>query len=260
MKLFPLDNNHKIITNETQISIFKSLMQQSAATLCQSIYTNHSYDCGFRCNSPTILLRTLQAPLVNGQALITLNHNLGIIISFKGSKSAYDYYMDAQFHKSHPKIWPVNSTILVHSGFLKVYTQLRLELLQYLKELKSNHDLYFTGHSLGGVLATMAAIDTKLQLQLNPQVVTFGQPRIGNYAFSNWLNALNISIKRIQVYGDLVPFLPPEWNGYKHNKQPYLIRNNETFECLDECDNEYKLDFKLHETGYYGWNTTIMDC
>ena len=41
------------------------------------------------------------------------------------------------------------------------------------------------GHSLGGALATLAAIDIRRHLQLtNIHVVTFGAPRTGNRAFA----------------------------------------------------------------------------
>ena len=46
-----------------------------------------------------------------------------------------------------------------------------------------------TGYSLGGALATIAAADIKINIKPSNRVrvITFGQPRVGNEDFSNWL-------------------------------------------------------------------------
>lgn len=43
-----------------------------------------------------------------------------------------------------------------------------------------------TGHSLGGALAILAAADIKSVGHKVDEVYTFGQPRVGNVAFSKW--------------------------------------------------------------------------
>jgi hypothetical protein len=50
-----------------------------------------------------------------------------------------------------------------------------------------DYDLIFTGHSLGGALASLAAAQTRVEgLRRSEQITlyTFGQPRIGNYEFA----------------------------------------------------------------------------
>ena len=51
--------------------------------------------------------------------------------------------------------------------------------------LHGHWDFRVAGHSLGGAMATMAAIDIAKELRLtNISVVTFGAPRTGNRAFA----------------------------------------------------------------------------
>ena len=251
--------DHERTVNQRTVKLFKTLMRQSAATLCDSVIINNTYTCGPRCDQSVILLRTIDVKKVNGQGIITWHPQLGLVVSFKGSKSGYDYYMDAKVSKSVPLIFPVTTNIKIHSGFLQVYTEIRPILLRYLSEL--NHTrVHFTGHSLGGVLGILAAIDYYFHFNLVPTVVTFGQPRIGNSDFSSWLDNLNLNITRVAAFGDIVPFLPPELLGYKHSSKPVLFKEGISYYCDGECDNSPAIDFKIHEQGYYGWNTTIHDC
>jgi predicted lipase len=47
--------------------------------------------------------------------------------------------------------------------------------------------IFVTGHSLGGALAVIAALDLKLSLNVKVTVYTYGQPRVGNAKFSDLL-------------------------------------------------------------------------
>jgi triacylglycerol lipase len=207
-------------------------------------------------------LDTIEIPQVNGEALVVYHQNLdALVIAFRGSKTAYDYYMDAQFGMSIVDFFPPELKIKIHGGFLKVYQAMRELIFENLERHSIKHKtIILTGHSLGGVLATVSAVDYHFRSKKRAQVVTFGQPRVGNAQFADWVNMMHLDIKRIAVYGDIVPFLAPEWYGYKHTLFPYLIKDGVTYRCVPDCDNEYKLDFKLHEVGYFNWNTTILAC
>jgi predicted lipase len=64
------------------------------------------------------------------------------------------------------------------------------------------------GHSLGGVLANLAAIDFVLA-DAWVSVITFGTPRFANLEFVNWLNSIPFRILDCYVtQGDIVPNLP----------------------------------------------------
>ncbi len=99
----------------------------------------------------------------------------------------------------------------VHAGFLAHYNAVRNQTLQALRrELKRNFlPLQVTGHSLGGALAQLAALDivTNLEDTLNGSDVclyTFGSPSVGNAAFANLLNSKVPNFWRVENDGDPV--------------------------------------------------------
>jgi hypothetical protein len=73
--------------------------------------------------------------------------------------------------------------------------------------------IYFIGHSLGGVMATIFSIKLK-ELFKNPGsfysvLITFGSPRVGDYEFAQWVNKEVNKVFRVVNYDDLVPGLIP---------------------------------------------------
>ncbi|VIO98276.1 Uncharacterized protein BM_BM7437 [Brugia malayi] len=78
--------------------------------------------------------------------------------------------------------------------------------------LFKSYEVKFTGHSLGGAIASLAATRTVIQrLRTGNKIklITFGEPRTGDYQFAVYHNA-HISFSfRIVHHLDLVPHLPP---------------------------------------------------
>ncbi len=103
----------------------------------------------------------------------------------------------------------------VHAGFLAHYNAVRDQALQALRrELKKHFlPLQVTGHSLGGALAQLAALDivTNLQDALHGSDVclyTFGSPNVGNAAFANLVNSKVPNFWRVENDGDPVCIIP----------------------------------------------------
>jgi len=71
------------------------------------------------------------------------------------------------------------------------------------------------GHSLGGALATLAAMDIKLNVPgKSVSCYTFGSPKVGDSAFAGAYNKLVPDTHRFVNDTDLVPKIPPF--GYEH--------------------------------------------
>ena len=74
-----------------------------------------------------------------------------------------------------------------------------------------------TGHGSGGALAILAAADLANSHAIDA-VYTFGQPRVGNKAFSTWYPTVVPNTFRVIHYADLIPHLPPTtFLGFYHS-------------------------------------------
>ena len=97
-----------------------------------------------------------------------------------------------------------------------------------------------TGHSLGGALAVFAALDIKTSFKSAGEVTlyTYGQPRVGNEAFSDYIfSVLNKSYVRVTHYDDTVAHVPPRISGFKHAGTELWFVNKEMDAEKKECIN-----------------------
>ncbi|KAG9412301.1 hypothetical protein AC1031_015231 [Aphanomyces cochlioides] len=119
-----------------------------------------------------------------------------IVVTFRGTQSAANTVTDLKYRFTTPQ-W--NNSVdedldatRVHVGFWTAYSTVRQELKRVLRETLRitgpNVQIFFTGHSLGGALATLAAFDiaTDKSFRLQEEVVmySFGAPRVGNHKFA----------------------------------------------------------------------------
>ncbi len=112
--------------------------------------------------------------------------------------------------------WPSGGK--VHRGFRNSLLRIWDTIASVLEQIR--RPLFFTGHSLGGALATLAA-------SLHPprSVYTFGAPRIGDAAFARSLSGIPV----FNVFNprDIVTELPPAepWSRFTHAGT--IVSNNE---------------------------------
>ena len=102
---------------------------------------------------------------------------------------------------------------MVHEGFYKAYLSVKdliAPLLSVIVGKYPNSSIYFTGHSLGGGLAVLAALDfdSLYHAKLAP-VYTFGKPRIGNIKFASNFDQ-KLKAYRVVHKNDIFPTLPPK--------------------------------------------------
>lgn len=92
------------------------------------------------------------------------------------------------------------------------------EFFSNVNEDNTNTNVYVTGHSLGGALATIAAMDiaAKDKLKNTISLYTFASPRVGNNTFADKFNEF-VSQEKLKGFRfanseDIVPTLPfPVW-------------------------------------------------
>lgn len=121
----------------------------------------------------------------------------------------------------------------IHSGFVDAYNSIREELIPIIATLLQEKDrpIFFTGHSLGGALATLSSLDVSLGLNVpgtRISVSTFGSPRVGNNAFREIYDDQIPMNWRLVAGGDIISRLPKV--GYAHvGKRVVLTADGELF-------------------------------
>lgn len=99
----------------------------------------------------------------------------------------------------------------VHAGFQAVYQAVQDSLRAGLPPTCVGCTrLLVTGHSLGAAITVLAAPDmlTNMPPKLEPQLVTFGGPRVGLPQFAEKFNATIGTCVRIVNFLDIVPAVP----------------------------------------------------
>jgi triacylglycerol lipase len=108
----------------------------------------------------------------------------------------------------------------VHRGFKQEVDDLWPQLEEIIAHDKRT--LWFTGHSLGGAMATISAGRCFLaHIPAMPKgVYTFGAPRVGT---KRYINNVDVDLTRWVNNNDIVPRVPPTWMGYRHTGQRIYI-------------------------------------
>lgn len=127
------------------------------------------------------------------------------LVSFRGSIKASDLFIDLAYAPgTSPK------GMAVHGGFARVINSCMPELDRIVADLPANvTTLHFTGHSMGGALATLAA-ERFIDTGKTPYLYTFGAPRVGMLPHVRYMKAkMGDRISRYYYSGDVVTWVPP---------------------------------------------------
>jgi len=150
--------------------------------------------------------------------------------------------------------------VQVHSGFLTAYDSVRNRIMALIKyaigymdeedaETIAKWHIYVTGHSLGGALATLLALElSSSQMAKNGvifvTVYNFGSPRVGNRRFADVYNAKVKDSWRVVNHRDIIPTVP-RLMGYCHVEAPIYLKcgdlkqavvNKEILDVADQGD------------------------
>ncbi|MEZ4711887.1 MAG: lipase family protein [Caldilineaceae bacterium] len=112
----------------------------------------------------------------------------------------------------------------MHQGFVNAYMSVQDYIHRYLRNNEVTN-LTITGHSLGGALATLCAIDLQLTYagQYAMDIYTFGAPKVGNPEFRDLFTQHIPRSYRFHNALDIVPDLPRPWQGYRHVNTEYRL-------------------------------------
>ncbi|RCN34479.1 triacylglycerol lipase [Ancylostoma caninum] len=211
-----------------------------------------------------------------------------IIVAFRGTRTKIQLITELIESMSEPK------RKLRAGGSVQHYFYVALEAVwKQMNATYPNYSIMFTGHSLGGALASLAST---IYAHRNPilkdriHLITFGQPRVGNFEYAETHNRLVPNSWRIVHKYDLVAHLPAcafqvfsrscislfNHSPYHHGTEVWFPSNmteNSMFRICEgtplyednNCSNGYYLHYGVkdhiryfeHEVSEYGINGCV---
>ena len=215
------------------------------ALYCQQVYQVFSPSLRFEGINDAPLLIAEEG---TDTQMAILAADRGITIVFRGSESSVDWdtnlgtdlgrtafdenviqeeIVDQEEQELvYPYAGESSSNAKMHKGFTRAYFSVRDRVHDYVRDRQVDQ-LTVTGHSLGGALAILCAVD--LQYNFGNRiskidVYTFGAPKVGNDGFRESFNRRVPNSYRFVNGMDIVPALPRWWQGkYRHVDQEFRV-------------------------------------
>jgi len=185
-----------------------------------------SWNCGAPCSKLNgfMLYFVYQAPQDKDIAyMILINPSeKQVVFTFRGTNGNQQLISQITHSKAvnySTDYWnAANAQVLTY--FRNIYKiELQATVIKNLNALGTSeyrdYQFIFTGHSLGGALATLAALDASTSEKIpvtsgsSPYLITYGSPRVGNYYFAAAVNNIIPVMFRITHSNDIVPHVPP---------------------------------------------------
>jgi len=204
----------------------------SFAAYCPTA-TISGWNC-YWCNSTKnvdVLLAEMNT-ITNTLSYVALSEYQGkprIYVVFRGTveTSIANWWEDLDVNLIAPYL--DQPSVLVHQGFYLSWQSIKPQVLQAIalgQKTCNCNDITFSGHSLGGGMAVLAAMDFYRETTIKANVTTLGCPRVGNPDFANYFNAtLGALSTRMVNKADIVPHIPLQSEGYHHVRTEYWFKN-----------------------------------
>jgi triacylglycerol lipase len=195
------------------------------AAVCHQAYMQLDDPSRFVVPENYTCIETLQADTITGAKELfgfILSGENRVIIAFRGTSTAADWVADALASQRRYKC--VKGAGQTHRGISDIYDSMRKVVLASLLRFPDCRSLWITGHSLGGALATLCALDAASNTSCGiPVVYTYGSPRVGDPEFAQaYSKTVGESSFRFYNLYDFVPLMPP--NVYKLPKNESVFR------------------------------------
>ncbi|KAL1917383.1 uncharacterized protein VTP21DRAFT_5039 [Calcarisporiella thermophila] len=229
--------------NEREREAFHLVSMLASIGFCRD-FGDHGFGCGKKCdyfpNMKFFGHFLTHVHDVNGYVAYDEQAET-IIVGWGGSSTIVNFLDDVKismvFHGR------VGSGVLVHRGFQLAYNEARegvITLLSLLVQRYPKYTVLVTGHSLGAALAILHVVDIYSyfpQLRVKPNQIrlhTFGQPRVGNQLFADYVKQLPIVAKFVVQERDPIPHRPPAALGWRQAGTEIWVANErgDMLQCL----------------------------
>lgn len=166
------------------------------------------------------------------QAFVGVAEDLNaVVIAFRGTQEhSIQNWIEDLFWKQLDLSYPGMPDAMVHHGFYVAYhnTTMRpcvVNAVKRARKIYGDLKIMVTGHSMGGAMASLCGLDLTVNHEApDVQVMTFGQPRIGNAAFASYYSQLVPNTIRITNEHDMVPHLPPYYPRFPQKTYHHFPR------------------------------------
>lgn len=236
-----------------------------------------NWACGIRCDQAgrMNITRHFRDPTSDVWGFVGVHHRRReIFIVFRGSSSfknwIYNLYFSMTSVPWKSECLGLNNPTL-HEGFLLAYESVSSVVSSEVQKLLAAHPSYpirVVGHSLGGALATICAMELHdfVRRKSRVRLTTFESPRVGNDDFAKLVRRhFPDPMDRIRVTNgrDIVVRLPPYILGYRHASREVFIplnskENSTAYLCDDSngedsrCSNAHYA-YSIDDHLYYPW-------
>lgn len=196
------------------------------------------------------LLESINPEESDTQAAMICEPDTGrIYVVFRGTDKGIDWITNLRFRQ---KVYPYGDTsdtgVRFHRGFMAAYFAVRDALLAKAKAYPEA-SLIVTGHSLGGAIATIAALDLQYNLVQHTnqpiQLYTFGAPRVGNSALVESFRRRVPQSYRFVNGWDLITRVPRFWQGYAHVPEEQFLGSRWTWRMISRRIKDHYMDSYL---------------
>ena len=182
---------------------------------------------------------------VRGSQAFVASNDTTTVVSFRGTQLSdrFDLLTDFRFLKSD---WPAGGK--VHNGF-RAAINLIWPTVEAALERSPRKRLLYTGHSLGGALAILAASRRRPDL-----LVSLASPHVGDAAFGETL--AGVPHHRYVNCTDRVPRLPGERLGYRHTGELHFVRADGTIVANPNPD-DVDTERRTASSAYRKWHSLL---
>lgn len=190
-----------------------------------------------------------------------------IYVVFRGSSSRLNWRADFEIIRRDYATYP-ECDCSVHTGFYKATKNLKDATIYAVSNLKREtgyNKVVVTGHSLGAAVAQLIGMEL-FAVDIDNEVYNYGQPRIGNNKYAEFVNEIIKSMYRFTHDRDMVPHIPPRDVGYLHSCREIFedktgkLKECSSAECEDPlCADQYRLaQTNTEDHSYYLGH--FLDC
>ncbi|KAI9148075.1 Lipase (class 3) [Paramyrothecium foliicola] len=151
-----------------------------------------------------------------------------IIFAVRGSKTLRNWGTNLDYKGITSLLAP---GAWMHRGFYNAWREIARDVRTALFSTiikYPDYNIVLTGHSLGGAVVTIAAAYLRAIDRYELDLYTYGQPRVGNSKFSDFISNQPGRLYRVTHNNDIVPKMPFVLQGYAHTSPEIWLTGKPT--------------------------------